>query len=124
MRRYPGPPWTRQQFLDAVLPNGLLFSPGDSWAYSNVGYMLVVDVLGRVTGRTFARVLAELVTEPLGLQQTSVLETVDDLGVCVPDSVRRSMKMEPLSTFAVAITQAGARLAWWRPRRRRRNTAE
>jgi CubicO group peptidase (beta-lactamase class C family) len=55
VRRHPGWPWTRQQFLDAVLPNGLLFSPGDSWA-SNVGYMLVVDVLGRVTGRTFAQV--------------------------------------------------------------------
>jgi D-alanyl-D-alanine carboxypeptidase len=46
--------------------------------------MLVVDVLERVTGRSFAQVLAELVTEPLGLQQTSVLETVDDLMVCVP----------------------------------------
>jgi D-alanyl-D-alanine carboxypeptidase len=84
VRSHPGRPWTRQQFLDAVLPNGLLFSPGDSWAYSNVGYMLIVDILERVTGRTFAHVLAELVTEPLGLQQTSVLETVDDLMVCVP----------------------------------------
>jgi D-alanyl-D-alanine carboxypeptidase len=84
VRRHPGRPWTRQQFLDAVLPNGLLFSPGDSWAYSNVGYMLVVDVLERVTGLTFPYVLAELVIEPLGLQQTSVLETADDLSVCVP----------------------------------------
>jgi len=39
VRRQPERPWTRQQFLDAVLPNGLLFEPGQGWAYSNVGYM-------------------------------------------------------------------------------------
>ena len=39
VRRHPDRPWTRQQFLDAVLPNGLHFAPGQGWAYSNVGYM-------------------------------------------------------------------------------------
>jgi D-alanyl-D-alanine carboxypeptidase len=84
VRLHPDRPWTREEFLDAVLPKGMLFTPGGSWAYSNIGYMLVVDILERVTGRTFAQVLAEFVTEPLGLQQTSVLETVDDLRICVP----------------------------------------
>jgi D-alanyl-D-alanine carboxypeptidase len=84
VRHRPERPWTRQQFLDAVLPQGLLFSPGEGWAYSNIGYMLVVDVLERVTGRSFARVLAELVTGPLGLQRTSTLETIDSLMACVP----------------------------------------
>jgi D-alanyl-D-alanine carboxypeptidase len=46
--------------------------------------MLVVEVLERVTGRTFAQVLAQLVTQPLALQRTSVLETIEDLMACVP----------------------------------------
>ena len=50
VRRHADRPWTREDFLDAVLPKGMLFAPGDNWAYSNIGYMLVVDILERLTG--------------------------------------------------------------------------
>ena len=46
--------------------------------------MLLIDIVERVTGNTFARVVDELIVRPLGLQQTSVLETPDDLMRCVP----------------------------------------
>jgi D-alanyl-D-alanine carboxypeptidase len=62
----------------------LLFSPGESWAYSNVGYMLLIDVVEYVTGQTFARVLGDLVVNPLALQHTFVVERLDDLMRCVP----------------------------------------
>ncbi|HEY2905871.1 MAG TPA: serine hydrolase domain-containing protein [Vicinamibacterales bacterium] len=54
VRSHPGQPWTRQQFLDAVLPQGLLWAPGERFSYSNVGYMLLVDIVERVTGQAFA----------------------------------------------------------------------
>jgi D-alanyl-D-alanine carboxypeptidase len=84
VRRHPDRPWTRREFLDAVVPTGMLFAPGDSWAYSNIGYMFVVDILERVTGQTFGQVLAQLVAQPLALQRTLVLEGVEDLMACVP----------------------------------------
>ena len=84
VRLHPDRPWTRQEFLDAVLPKGLLFAPGESWAYSNIGYMLVADILERVSGRTFAQLLAQLVAHPLRLERTLVLETAADLLACVP----------------------------------------
>jgi D-alanyl-D-alanine carboxypeptidase len=74
VRLHPGRPWTREEFLDATLSKGALFAPGEGWAYSNIGYMLVVDVLERVTGRTFAQVLAQFVTQPLELPRTRALE--------------------------------------------------
>jgi D-alanyl-D-alanine carboxypeptidase len=46
--------------------------------------MLLVDILERVTGQTFARVLNALVITPLALQRTSALEHIDDLMGCVP----------------------------------------
>jgi CubicO group peptidase (beta-lactamase class C family) len=58
----PGP-WTRQQFLDAVLPDGLLFAPGERFSYSNVGYMLLIDIMERVTGRTFARLVDDFIIQ-------------------------------------------------------------
>jgi len=84
VRTHPDKPWTREQFLDAVLPKGLLFAPGASWAYSNVGYMLLIDVVEYVTGQTFARVLSDLVVHPLALRHTFVVERLDDLTRCVP----------------------------------------
>jgi D-alanyl-D-alanine carboxypeptidase len=84
VRRHPDQPWTRKEFLDAVPPNGMLFAPGGNWAYSNIGYMLVVDIVERVTGQTFAQVLAQFVTQPLALRRTVTLETIEDLMACVP----------------------------------------
>jgi D-alanyl-D-alanine carboxypeptidase len=84
VRTHPDRPWTRQQFLDAVLRTGVLSAPGERFSYSNVGYMLLVDVIERVTGQTFARVLDDVVVAPLALQRTSVLAEIDDLLRCVP----------------------------------------
>ena len=84
VRAHPDRPWTRQQFLDAVLPAGMLFAPGEGFSYSNVGYMLLIDVMERVTGQTFAEVVSAFLTQPLAIQNTSVLEDLDDLMRCVP----------------------------------------
>jgi hypothetical protein len=62
----------------------MLFAPGESWAYSNIGYMFVVESLERVSGQTLAQVLTQLVIQPLALRRTLVLETTDDLTVRVP----------------------------------------
>lgn len=83
VRNHPDRPWTRQQFLDAVLPHGLMFEAGAGWAYSNVGSMLVVDILERVTGSSFASLVAEHICEPLELRRTATLETIADLMTCV-----------------------------------------
>lgn len=83
VRTRPDRPWTRQGFLDAVLSAGLLFTPGDRFSYSNVGYMLLVDIVEHITGRTFGRVIDDFVATPLALQRTTVLERPDDLMRCV-----------------------------------------
>lgn len=84
VRAHPDRPWTRQQFLDAVLVKGMLFAPGERFSYSNVGYMLLIDIVERVTDHSFAEVVSDFITTPLALQNTTVLEQVDDLMRCVP----------------------------------------
>jgi D-alanyl-D-alanine carboxypeptidase len=84
VRAHPERPWTRQQFLDTVLAPGLLAAPGDRFSYANVGYMLLLDILERVTGQTFAEVVDGFIVRPLALQHTTVLERLDDLMRCVP----------------------------------------
>jgi D-alanyl-D-alanine carboxypeptidase len=82
VRAHPARPWTRADFLDATLSRGLLFNAGHGWAYSNVGYMLLVDVIERVID--FAGAIARFVAEPLGLANTRVLSRLEDLEACEP----------------------------------------
>src|SRR5262249_21173277 len=82
VRTHPDRPWTRQQFLDAVLPLGI--ASGERFLYSNVGYMLLIDIVERVTGLTFAEVVRDFIAKPLALQNTFVLERVEDLMRCAP----------------------------------------
>jgi D-alanyl-D-alanine carboxypeptidase len=80
----PSHPWTEEQFLDSVVPRGLLFEPGNGWAYSNVGFMLLRNVIEKVTGGTYRKSVEEQVVKPLGLKNTFVAETIGDWASCVP----------------------------------------
>jgi D-alanyl-D-alanine carboxypeptidase len=82
VRSRPSRPWTRAEFLESVLSRGILFSPGHGWAYSNVGYMLLIEAIEHVTGKSFADAIARYVTAPLHLTRTSVLADLADLESC------------------------------------------
>ncbi len=59
----------------------LEFPPGSQASYSNTNYLVLAEVIGRVTGRSLARVLRERIFEPLGLKATayeSGRRTLDD----------------------------------------------
>lgn len=47
------------------------FPPGSRWAYSNTNYILLAEIVSRVTGRPFGGWMAESVFQPLGMLETS-----------------------------------------------------
>jgi D-alanyl-D-alanine carboxypeptidase len=81
---HPSQPWDDQKFLAAVLPLGQLFAPGAGWSYSNVGYMLLRQVLQRTTGKSFRQCIEDLIAIPLNLHDTFAAETIADWSTCVP----------------------------------------
>jgi D-alanyl-D-alanine carboxypeptidase len=84
VRSRPDQPWTGQEFLEVGLSKGTLFPPGKGWAYSNIGYMLLRQVVECALGQGFTHILQELLKTPLELQQTFVLERIEDWSTCVP----------------------------------------
>jgi CubicO group peptidase (beta-lactamase class C family) len=58
--------------------------PGTAAAYSNTGYVLLAQVLERTSGRTYAELLREKITGPLGLLHTAP----DDRADVVPGRVQ------------------------------------
>jgi D-alanyl-D-alanine carboxypeptidase len=83
VRERPSLPWSDEQFL-SIAGKPLLFAPGSSFAYSNVGYMLLRQIIQQVTGGSFRDAIAEHVARPLSLQDTFVAERISDWSTCLP----------------------------------------
>jgi CubicO group peptidase (beta-lactamase class C family) len=63
------PPWDDEILFDRVHADRLLFTPGQGWAYSNVGYLIVRRLIERVTKLELDAALRRLVLAPLGIEE-------------------------------------------------------
>lgn len=72
-------PWPRKELLARVPPGDLLYPPGQGWAYSNVGYLLLRQLVEERCGAGLNAALHRLVLEPLGLSHARLAETVADM---------------------------------------------
>lgn len=84
IRTAPGEAWSDETFLAQTLPRGLLFAPGEGWAYSNIGYLLVRQIIERATGEPLGATLDRELFAPLGLRQTSVVASLTDAAALTP----------------------------------------
>ena len=84
LRASPETPWTSERFASETFEKGLDFEPGNGWAYSNAGYMLLKRILEAVSGRSFRELVAERIARPLGLHRSFVPESIPDLDVLAP----------------------------------------
>lgn len=60
-------PWARDELLDIVLRDGLLFEPGEGWSYSNIGYLFVRELIEEKTAMPLGSVISDMICKPLGL---------------------------------------------------------
>ncbi len=84
LRADPGNPWAPDEFLARTLPMGLRFPPGQGWAYSNIGYLLVRQAIERTLHRSLRDALDESIFRPLALAGTAVAESLADMRHATP----------------------------------------
>ena len=77
-------PWSFERFASETFEKGLCFEPGQGWAYSNPGYMLIKRIAEEVTGMTYRALVSNRIAQPLGLSRTFVPELIDDLQSLAP----------------------------------------
>lgn len=61
-------PWPVEKMLAQVDADNLAFEPGTSWAYSNVGYMLISRLIEDATGDPIEEAVYRLVLAPLDMR--------------------------------------------------------
>ncbi|MFD6138496.1 serine hydrolase domain-containing protein [Promicromonospora sp. NPDC060271] len=68
--QYERPFLDREQVLECVRTEGVVFEPNEHFKYTNIGYSLLGIIIERVTGKTYDEVARAAVVEPLGLTRT------------------------------------------------------
>jgi CubicO group peptidase (beta-lactamase class C family) len=66
--------YTEEQLVRLASSQPLDFPPGQSWSYSNTGYLLLGVLIHRVTGRFYGDVLHDLIFSPLGMRTRIISE--------------------------------------------------
>jgi D-alanyl-D-alanine carboxypeptidase len=80
----PKHPWDSNRFRAETLSNGLIFEPGQGWAYSNIGYLLLRQVIERVLDTTLRTAFNEHIFVPLGLSESFVAKNLTDAHALTP----------------------------------------
>ena len=76
-------PWSVPEMLQHVRADTLVFEPGHGWAYSNVGYLLVRELIEEATGMSIGPALHRLVFAPLDILDTKIASVPADLDATV-----------------------------------------
>jgi CubicO group peptidase (beta-lactamase class C family) len=62
--------WTPQELIAIGLSTPRVFAPGTNWDYSHTNYVILGQVLERITGQPLATLMRENIFAPLGLNNT------------------------------------------------------
>ena len=71
--------WTIDALLARTNARRLLFDPGKGWAYSNIGYLLIRQLLERTTTSNIDAAIHQLVFAPLQIRNSRIALTTSDL---------------------------------------------
>jgi CubicO group peptidase (beta-lactamase class C family) len=71
--------WTIQEFYDEVAQKELAGEPGQEFAYSNLAYFLLSQVVEKVSGQSLNAFATENFFEPLGMNDTFFNENVNQI---------------------------------------------
>jgi D-alanyl-D-alanine carboxypeptidase len=69
--------WTPKELLTIALSHPSTFVPGEAYEYSNTNYILLGDIIEKVTGNTVGTEIQKRIITPLGLSDTFYATTSD-----------------------------------------------
>ncbi|MFN2137971.1 MAG: amidase family protein, partial [Candidatus Promineifilaceae bacterium] len=73
--------YTPQELVQYAIDNGLPdFAPGESWKYSNTGYILLGMIAEKASGQTLSELYQARIFDPLGLETAVFIEGVPQEG--------------------------------------------
>jgi CubicO group peptidase (beta-lactamase class C family) len=72
-------PWPAAELLERTAAGRLRYEPGQGWDYSNIGYLMVRELIEQTTGEELNTAIFRLVLRPLGIEEARIASTPADL---------------------------------------------
>jgi CubicO group peptidase (beta-lactamase class C family) len=69
--------YTEDELLAKVMATPLGFKPGEKWSYSNLGYLTLGVLIGKVSGKFYGDFLQERIFKPLGMTTARIISEAD-----------------------------------------------
>lgn len=69
--------YTEDELLKKAQAIPLAFSPGEKWSYSNIGYVTLGILIGKVSGKFYGEFLKERIFKPLGMTTARIISEAD-----------------------------------------------
>jgi CubicO group peptidase (beta-lactamase class C family) len=69
--------YTEDQLLANVMATPLASAPGEKWSYSNLGYVTLGILIGKVSGKFYGDFLQERIFKPLGMGTARIISEED-----------------------------------------------
>lgn len=68
---------TYTKLISLIKDHPLDFEPGESWNYSNTGYLILGEIVEQVSGKTLPDYMEEAIFEPAGMKNTRISFDLD-----------------------------------------------
>ncbi|MDI1288080.1 MAG: serine hydrolase [Reyranella sp.] len=81
-------PWPVSELLARTDADQPIYRPGDGWAYSNIGYLMVRRLIEATTAEDLASTMARLVLQPLGIEGVRLAERREHLSTVAMGDVQ------------------------------------
>jgi CubicO group peptidase (beta-lactamase class C family) len=105
-------PWPVDRLLVAADVGRLRYEPGDGWAYSNIGYLKVAQLIESISGKDLGTALSLLVFTPAGLESARLATQPEDLADVQMGSVDGYHPGWVYHGLIVGTVADAARLLW------------
>jgi len=69
--------YTESEFLKMAKEVPVAFAPGEKWQYSNLGYVTLGMIIGKVSGKFYGDFLNERIFKPLGMTTARIISEAD-----------------------------------------------
>lgn len=89
-------PWSADEMMKRLDGARLRYTPGNGWCYSNVGYMLIGQLIERLTNLSLDDAVSQRVLTPLGISNVRFAKTPQDLP---PLHINQTSNYDPAWVF-------------------------
>jgi CubicO group peptidase (beta-lactamase class C family) len=81
--------WTAQELIKIGVSARMMFKPGTNWGYCHTNYVILGQVIERVTHMPLAQAMRQYILDPMGLKQTQSFSTPE-----IPEPVLHTFSSE------------------------------